>query len=73
MSEIVKVQIPIATNDPNAQPLVYNKSRSRRAFQPLDAATKRALGNDDKAYFRAEWSVAKYQWLIGDRVKDRDW
>lgn len=73
MSEIVKVQVPIATNDPNAQPLVYNKSRSRRALQPLDAATIKAMLTDDKAYFRAEWSVAKHQWLIGDRVKDRDW
>jgi hypothetical protein len=73
MSEIVKVQIPLISNDPNVLPMIYDRHRKHMTFQPLDAMTKRYLGADVKGYFEAEWSSRNEQWQLGRRTKDRDW
>lgn len=75
MSEIVKVQIALGSSpsSPKPLPLVYDHSRRRISIQSLDKATHQALHGDVKGFFRAEWSNAKQQWLIAERVTDRDW
>jgi hypothetical protein len=71
MSAIVKVQL--ALNDPSALPLVYAEGRKNMVQQSLDATTKRAMGDDVKAFFQAEFRHTVGQWAIGKRVKDRSW
>jgi hypothetical protein len=73
MSEIVKVQIPLASTDPNVKPMIYDRHRKHMTFQVLDTMTKKSLGSDVKGYFDAEWSSRKEQWQLGRRTKDRDW
>ena len=72
MSEVVKVQIPLETNDPEFRALMYNQQR-RMVQQKLDYTTKRLMGTDVKAFFEAEWRETKKEWTIGKRVKDREW
>ena len=71
MSEIVKVQVPLISNDPAEHALVYAEGRKRVVQQPLDYTTKQLMGDDSKAFFEAEFRRGK--WTIGKRVKDRDW
>jgi hypothetical protein len=73
MSEIVKVQIPLASNDPAALPLIYDRYREHETLQKLDHTTKKLMGTDVKAFFKAEWRHASQQWTLGNRVSDRDW
>ena len=75
MSEIVKVQIPLFSSaaPANALPLVYDEGRRHMVQQPLDQATKLAMGDDVKAFFQAEYDPSADRWSIGARVKDRDW
>jgi len=73
MTEIVKVQTPLSTNDPEHKALVYAKNKHRIVQQKLDHATQKLMGTDVKAFFQAEWREASQQWTIGKRVKDRDW
>ena len=69
--ELVKVQIPQATNDPEAPSLVYDKDRKHPVLQLLDDATKEAIGTDAKAFFEAEYTDG--YWKIGRRVSHQDW
>ena len=74
-TEIVKVQRPIATNDPNIPWLVYAKGHKktqqvRQAY--ITEQTKKAMGKDLKAYFNAEWNDVS-GWTIKDRVEDQEW
>ncbi len=73
MSEIVKVQIPLASNDHQPLPLVYAKGKRLMVMQELSRSAKKAMGEDVKAFFLAKWDRAHSQWVIGNRVKDRDW
>ena len=74
MSEVVKVQLPLGSDPPGDDlALVYGKGRKWMARQPLDHATKKAMGDDVKAYFEAQYRHSSGTWLIGKRVKDRDW
>ncbi len=71
MKVIVKVQIPLMTNDPLA--LVYAKGRRLIVRQTLDLATKKAMGKDVKAFFEAEYRPTTASWSIGRRVADKRW
>jgi hypothetical protein len=73
MRAIVKVQVPLSTNDHAARALVYAKAKENMVQQQLDHATKVALGSDAKAFFEAEYRHAQGKWTIGKRVKDRNW
>lgn len=73
MTEIVKVQLPIVTTDPHEPALVYAKGKKKLVQQQLDHGTRKAMGEDMKAFFEAEFSFTKQVWGIGKRVKDRDW
>lgn len=74
MTEVVKVQLPLASNDPamlDDLALVYDAQRKRMVRQPLDAATRIAMGRDVKAFFHAQYCDG--HWTIGRRVSDRSW
>ena len=71
MPEIVKVQIPLASTNRGAMPLVYAKGHRRMVEQTIRAATAEALGNDPKGYFEAEFAGGL--WRIGKRVADQEW
>lgn len=70
---IVKVQIPLVTNDPNALALVYDEHQKHMLQQPLDAETSAAMGAEVKAYFEAVWHPGDRQWRIGPRVRAQPW
>ncbi|MEY9493790.1 hypothetical protein [Bradyrhizobium elkanii] len=71
MTDVVKVQIPLITNDPHKHALVYANDRKCIVQQPLSDTTIKLLGDDRKAFFEAEFRRGK--WLIGRRVQDMDW
>jgi len=68
---IVKVQIPIVSNDPARPALVYAERHKNQVQQSLDAATVAQMGDDLKGYFEAEFKNGR--WIIGKRVADRKW
>ncbi|MEY9493708.1 hypothetical protein [Bradyrhizobium elkanii] len=71
--KIVKVQLALATNDPARLALVYAKGRVDLVQQKLDLATTKAMGDDPKAFFEAEYRPSIGTWSIGKRVKDQKW
>lgn len=73
--EVVKVQIPIASNKPNAGCLVYNKNRSKMVEQLISVNTMRVMMDENtyKAYFYAEWNYQTSQWKIKKRAPEQPW
>jgi hypothetical protein len=72
MREIVKVQIFVHATKHGEIPVVYAKGHKWKV-QPLDHATKTAMGDDTSALFDAEYQHSTGRWSIGTRVKDREW
>lgn len=68
---IVKVQIPLATNDPTMPALIYDARRKHLVQQQLDANTRLAMGHDYKAFFEANWDGQ--QWKLVSRVGLQPW
>jgi hypothetical protein len=50
---VVKVQIPIVTNEAVPQVLIYNRARTIEQFFPLTANLRKTLGNELKSFWRA--------------------
>jgi hypothetical protein len=71
MKDIVKVQVPFFSNDPEELVLVYSKNRKNLVQQPLSDAARKQMGEDLKAFFEAEFRNGR--WLLGQRVTQRDW
>lgn len=72
MTEIVKVQRPLHTTDPNNPWLMYDLNRKYQIEVPdknIPQHVKEAMGNDYKAYFNGEWS-SLIGWSLFDRVSD---
>ena len=75
MDIIVKVQRPIASNSADAPWLIYEKGATKRQLisdSQITEATKLAMGDDHKGYFKAKWYSTR-GWVIGDRIEDQDW
>lgn len=70
---IVKVQIPLASSLKDSGYSVYEKPKIRICIQPISAATKKAIGNDLKAYFEATYNIKEAMYDIGKRVEDQEW
>lgn len=71
---IVKVQRPLATNDPSAPWLIYDEARSFYQMVPeaeVPASVKEAMGDDAKGYFNAVDKGAELN--IRERVGAQDW
>ena len=74
-TEIVKVQRPIATNDPNVPWLIYangHKKTQQVRQEYITEQVKKDMKGDLKAYFNAVWDDV-LEWYIKDRVEDREW
>ena len=54
MLQIIKVQLPISTNDPNAQALMYNKDRSWEGLYPIDQTVLDMMHGEFKRFFYAD-------------------
>jgi len=72
---IVKVQVPLFTADSRhasgSRGLVYDEKHMHWGEQALPDEVLKALGDDVKGYFEAEYSDG--MWLIGKRVEAREW
>jgi hypothetical protein len=73
MVEVVKVQLPLFSNNPKAKPLVYGYPHRHPRQQTVGKATLKAMGDDVKAYFQADWNEHQNKWIIGKRIVDRSW
>jgi hypothetical protein len=74
MSEIVKVQRPLSSNDMGNPWLIYDEARKHVAHMPeasVEPSLKAAMGSDAKGYFLAVWSGGG--WKICERVKAPKW
>lgn len=75
MTETVKVQRPISTNDPAAPWLIYDRARKHAVSVPakvIPAHVVKAMGDDYKAFFVGAWSSI-VGWGLSERVKDPGW
>ena len=73
--EIVKVQRPIATTDPDAPWLIYDRASKHVEHRPdrmVRREIKDKMGGAYKAFFRGAWSSI-VGWGLSDRVADQDW
>lgn len=52
-TEIVKLQMPLATNATEPMALVYNKSRKFETFLKITEDLAELMGDEPKAYFKA--------------------
>ena len=52
MKTIVKVQLPLATNEAKPQALIYDQKRTVKMFTPV-ADVKNKMGKESKLYFHA--------------------
>jgi hypothetical protein len=72
---IVKVQVPLSSSHPRPRNtcLIYASGRRHITEQVVDDDVLRAIGNDLKGYFEAEWSGT--EWIItgSHRVTDEAW
>jgi hypothetical protein len=74
MSEIVKIQRPLSSNEIGNPWLIYDKDRKHTQHKPessVPEAVKTAMDGDVKGYFMAIWSGGG--WKIGDRVEEQKW
>jgi hypothetical protein len=74
MTEVIKVQRPLSSNDLGNPWLLYDKGRvhvvhTKEAL--MDKTVRAAMGNAIKGYFEAEWSSEG--WKIGKKARDQDW
>ena len=72
MTEIVKVQRPFMTSDPDAPWLIYDAKRKHVTHVPemiIPKEVKDAMGDDFKAYFIGAWSSV-VGWGLSKRVPD---
>jgi hypothetical protein len=75
MTEIVKVQLPLATFNTTSgegRALIYDKDKKHVITRPLLAYERKAMGDSLKAFFKGEWS-STVGWGLTDRVPDEDW
>ncbi|MEY9179690.1 hypothetical protein [Bradyrhizobium sp. USDA 313] len=70
---IIKVQVTLATNDPDLadMALIYAEDRKFMTQQRLHPAVRRLMNGDAKAFFEANFRSGR--WEIGKRVEDQDW
>lgn len=62
---VVKIQIPIATNDPNPRCLIYEKGKKNMVQQFVSQKVIDAMHGDNRAFFEAELDGGR--WIIMSR------
>ena len=71
MQFIVKVQVPLASNHPEPEALIYNQDRSLMQQFPMSKALRQLMKGYDKRYFHAGFD--KGTLTIGKPTKAQDW
>lgn len=74
MTEVIKIEKPLSSNDLGDPWLLYDKNRAHleeRTEGFISEKVKAALGDASKGYFQAEWTSEG--WKIGDHVMAEDW
>ena len=69
--EIVKVQLPLFSTDPDPLPLVYAENNRHCQNQRIPGRIYRDLRRSKKGYYEAEY-IGGF-WEIGKRVEDQSW
>lgn len=72
---IVKVQLPISTNEPTPQMLVYTQDRRVEVMMPVSERMASELKEFPyKGFFQAYWAKGTANELVfGKRVPDAEW
>jgi hypothetical protein len=71
---IVKVQLPIATNEEAPHMLIYTQDRRLEFMRPVTEAMATALTKfPHRGYFRMTFNSNRGDWEIRDRVEDQGW
>lgn len=68
---IVKVQFPLASNEPQPLALIYNQDRSVCVQIPITDPLRARMGGRKKRFFHAE--VSDFGVEIGDAVPEESW
>lgn len=72
---IVKVQRPLAGNDPTVGVLIYDKKRKHTAEQPMDARLAEDVDFMEKfkTFWFAEWNRATCSWRLNNKAPWQVW
>lgn len=70
---IVKVQMPLATNEEEPLALVYNKDRSYRVFMRITPELEKAMGDRAKVYFKAHYDRENHNTVLGEEMELQRW
>lgn len=70
---VLKIQVPLASNQENPPCLVYDQTRKFRTFVPLTSEIKRLLKGDPKGYFEAKIQPGTGEFEIIKRVSPQQW
>jgi hypothetical protein len=72
---IVKVQFPIVSSDAEGmnQCLVYSEDRALHQHLPIDQDLSDVMGDDLKAFFRADYHWSTGQLTLQGRAPCQDW
>ena len=68
---IVKVQLPLVSNEAEPKALIYNADRSIEYMPSVDDELRSLMGDRDKAFFHAELVGSILQ--IGNEADDQTW
>lgn len=68
---IVKVQVPLMANFPDAPALIYDRLKSLMLHVPIDEVLATAMDERPKAFFRARFIGEELQ--LGQEVPDPGW
>ena len=75
---IVKIQLPVASNDPNPKALVYNEERDLEFLMPVEATLITAMGGHPKKFFDVDFIPdpqvkGAEKLVINEEVTDPGW
>lgn len=70
---IVKIQLPLVTNEPEPVALVYNKDRSFTTQIPIGEEAKKVFGDDPKQFWKVNLDHETKEVDLIKRVRDRKW
>lgn len=72
MRTIVKVQVPLATNDSDPKALIYNKNRSFETFVPV-AEVKKKMSGEFKKFFYCDIDIVTKKVKLDAPAPLQDW
>lgn len=70
---IVKIQLPIVSNDPKAGALIYAQGRALSTQQGITPDVVRKMKGSLKAFFYADYNHGQARWHIKDLAPYQDW